>query len=256
MDYSAGDYYHYTYDPVGNRLSEETVTGTITYTYDSANRLTSVDGVPYTWDNNGNLLSDGVYTYTFNHANQLVGVSGAGTTVSYSYNGQGDRLSQTVGITTTNYTLDLAAGLTQVLSDKTDTYLYGNSRIAQYGASGAQYFLGDVLGSVRQLVDTDGEVLLAQSYEPYGEVLASAGEGTGSYGFAVEMADDNGLIFLRARYYQPKQGGSLQRDPWSGDENKPMSFNPWLYVSGNPVNLIDPSGFSPNCAKDCKLTFS
>ena len=99
-----------------------------------------------------------MYTYTYNRANQLVSVSGAGTTMSYGYNGQGDRVSQTVGITTTAYTLDLAAGLTQVLSDGTDTYLYGVGRIAQYGASGAQYFLGDALGSVRQLADANEEV--------------------------------------------------------------------------------------------------
>ena len=35
------------------------------YGYDIANRLTSVDSVTYTWDNNGNLLSDGVFTYTY-----------------------------------------------------------------------------------------------------------------------------------------------------------------------------------------------
>jgi YD repeat-containing protein len=139
------------------------------YTFDAANRLANVDGVPYSWDNNGNLLSDGVYTYSFNHANRLVGVSGAGKTVSYTYSGLGDRLRETVNGITTSYTLDLAANLTQVLSDGTDTYLYGNGRIAQYDASGAQYFLGDApstglragLGSVRQLVDANGDVLLA-----------------------------------------------------------------------------------------------
>jgi hypothetical protein len=30
------------------------------YVYDDANRLTSLNGVTYTWDNNGNLLNDGV----------------------------------------------------------------------------------------------------------------------------------------------------------------------------------------------------
>jgi hypothetical protein len=103
----------------------------------------------------------------FGNANRLVNVRGAGKTISYTYSGLGDRFRQTVGITTTNYTLDtstslsagLVAGLTQVLSDGTDTYLYGNGRIAQSGASGAQYFLKDApstgpragLGSVRQL---------------------------------------------------------------------------------------------------------
>ena len=74
------------------------------------------------------------------------------------------------------YTLDLAAGLTQVLDDGDFTYLYGNGRVAQSGASGAEYFHGDALGSVRQPVDTGGEVTLAQSYTPYGEVLSTAGE--------------------------------------------------------------------------------
>jgi hypothetical protein len=180
---------------------------------DDANQLTSVDGVPYTWDANGNLLSDGVYTYTFNHANQLVGMSGAGTTVSYAYRCNGlsrdawgiigcesDRVSQTVNGVTTYYALDQAAGLTQVLFDGTNTYLYGKGRIAQYDVSGTQYFLGDALGSVRQLLDANGEVLLAQSYEPYGDVLASVGEGESSYGFTAEMRDPTGLIYLRARY--------------------------------------------------------
>jgi len=49
-DYSHGQYFHYSYDAVGNRLTQE-ITGTVvtTYTYDIANRLTSVNGTTYTW---------------------------------------------------------------------------------------------------------------------------------------------------------------------------------------------------------------
>jgi hypothetical protein len=85
--------------------------------------------------------------------------------------------------------IDQAAGLTQILSDGTNTYLYGNGRIAQYSEAGPEYFLGDALGSVRQLVDANGSVTLAKDYQPYGDVLESAGEGTSSYGFAAEVAD-------------------------------------------------------------------
>jgi hypothetical protein len=53
---------------------------------------------------------------------------------------------------------------------------------------------------VRQLVDANGEVLLAKSYRPYGELLDSASEETSSYGSAAEMRDPTGLIYLRARY--------------------------------------------------------
>ncbi len=76
-------------------------------------------------------------------------MSGAGQNVSYSYNGLGDRLSETVNGVPMHYTMDLSSGLTQVLQEGTNSYLYGNGRFAQYGASGAEYFLGNALGSVR-----------------------------------------------------------------------------------------------------------
>jgi YD repeat-containing protein len=148
-DYDDGTYFHYTYDAVGNQLEEDTNGWANEYDYDAANRLVEVNGVDYLWDDNGNLLSDGVYTYTYDTANRLAGVSGAGQTVSYSYNGLGDRLSETVNGVPKQYTMDLNAGLTQVLQDETNTYLYGNGRIAQYGESGAEYFLGDALCSMR-----------------------------------------------------------------------------------------------------------
>jgi len=70
-DYDDGTYFHYTYDRVGNRLTESIVAGTTTYVYDDANHLTSMGGVPYTWSDNGNLLSDGMYTYGYDHANPV-----------------------------------------------------------------------------------------------------------------------------------------------------------------------------------------
>jgi RHS repeat-associated protein len=132
-----------------------------------------------------------------------------------------------------------------VLEDGTNTYLYGVSRIAQYDASGPQYFLGDALGSVRQLVDAVGNVTLAKSYQPYGEVLIAAGDGATNYGFTNEWTSQ-GLIYLRARWYSPLSGRFLSKDTWHGNYFKPMSFNQWLYVYANPAILKDPSGMSPN----------
>ncbi|RPI91406.1 MAG: DNRLRE domain-containing protein, partial [Chloroflexi bacterium] len=73
VHYSIGDYYHYTYDAVGNRLEQTSMvsglSSTVEYVYDDANRLTTSNGVTYTWDANGNLLSDGIKTYTYDSAN-------------------------------------------------------------------------------------------------------------------------------------------------------------------------------------------
>lgn len=121
-DYSDGRYVHYEYDAVGNRVHQEMNGSTTDYYYDNSNRLYQVinwehGNYDYTLDDNGNLLSDEVYTYSYDHANRLVGVSGAGLAANYAYNGLGDRLRQTANSVTTEYALDLAAGLTQVLSD-------------------------------------------------------------------------------------------------------------------------------------------
>jgi RHS repeat-associated protein len=201
-----------------------------------------VSGVAYTWDDNGNLLSDGVKTYTYDHANRLVSVAGPSSSVSYAYNGLGDRLQGTLDGVTTNYSLDLNNWLTQVLVDGTNTYLYGTGRIAQYDVNAAEYFLADGLGSVRQMVDSTGVMEMSKIYEPFGEVLNDAGTIATSYGFTGEWTDGTGLVYLRARYYSPRFGRFLSKDVWPGDYTRPLSLNGWNYVEGNSINYTDPSG--------------
>jgi len=192
----------------------------------------------------GNLFDDGVNSYAYDPANRLVSASGGSSSVDYSYNGLGDRLQQTVGSTTTTYVLDLNAGLTQVLSDGTDTYTYGLGRISQVGTEDTEYFLGDALGSVRQMTDEAGGVIYAASYTPYGEVLSSAGESGSLYGYTGEQTDSTGMVYLRARYYSPTAGRFLTRDSWQGDYSRPASLNRWLYAYANPALYTDPSGFA------------
>ncbi|MCL4395111.1 MAG: hypothetical protein M1482_09975 [Chloroflexi bacterium] len=110
---------------------------------------------------------------------RLTAVSGLPSAVSFAYNGLGDRLSQTIGVTQTRYALDPAAGLTQVLSDGTNTYLYGTGtlRVAQYQTA-MQYFGGDALGSVRQIYDANGRVIANERYDPYGGESSQTGAAT------------------------------------------------------------------------------
>jgi RHS repeat-associated protein len=260
-DYNGGaTYFHYTYDAVGNRLTETTEAGPqVIYDYDITNRLTSVGGATYTWDNNGNLLNDGVSTYRYDTANRLVQVQPAGSMVTYSYgyNGLGDRLSQAYADRSepftdwsTEYSLDLTAGLTQALAattttngfPSTNTYLYGTGRIGEEQTFGWQYHLGDALGSVRQLADAGAAATLATSYEPFGDTLMSAGSAATVWQFAGEARDGTGLTFLRARYLSTWVGRFTSRDVWDGDPNQPMSYNLWQYVRNNPINLTDTSG--------------
>jgi RHS repeat-associated protein len=119
-------------------------------------------------------------------------------------------------------------------------YALGTRPLAQYGGAW-EYLLPDALGSVRQIVDANGNVTLAESYEPYGSVLSSNGTASSIFAYAGEQIDTSGLVFLRARYMNPTLGIFLARDPWSGI-NCDRSMNGWNYGDDNPVNRIDPSG--------------
>jgi len=49
----------------------------------------------------------------------------------------------------------------------------------------------------------------------------------------------------------PGTGRFISRDTWAGDYTRPMSFNSWLYVYSNPVNLVDPSGYCADGDTNC-----
>ncbi len=154
-----------------------------------------------------------------------------------------DRLQETLNGQTTAFAMDLNTGLTQVLSDGTNNYIYGNGRIAQVNA-GTEYFLGDALGSVRQLTNNNGAVTYASAYDPYGVTTQTYGASQTAYGYTNEYTDSYiKLIYLRSRMYDPASGRFTTKDSWQGDYNRPLSLNRWMYVEGNPVNYIDPSGF-------------
>lgn len=141
--------------------------------------------------------------------------------------------------------MDLNTGLTQPLSDGTNTYIYGAGRIAQMNTS-TEYFLGDALGSVRQLTDDTGEITYARAYDPYGVVTSTLGDSQTSYAFTGEhLGDSTQLTYLRSRYYSSGTGRFLTRDTWGGDYNRPLSLNRWMYTGGNPINFTDPSGHFP-----------
>jgi RHS repeat-associated protein len=244
-NYSSGEFFHYTYDTVGNRLTQITHGETNSYTYDTANRLTSVDGVTYSWDEKGNLLDDGTRTYTYDHANRLTSVVMGGDTFTFAYNGLGYRLQQLADGISEGYTLDMAVELSQVLEDGEGSYLYGSSRISQKDAGEWVYYLGDALSSVRQVSDSKGVAHYSGTFDPFGVQLSNAGFKPTNYGFTGEWMDESGLVYLRARYYAPASGRFLTRDTWVGDRYRPMSYNDWLYGYSNPIKYIDSTGTIP-----------
>jgi RHS repeat-associated protein len=121
--------------------------------------------------------------------------------------------------------------------------------LAQYDLGAWTYILPDHLGSVRQLTNAGEQVTLAQSFDPFGVSFESAGSGASAFGYTGEqMNAGTGLVFLRARYYDPAVGRFLTRDTWQGIPLQPLSLNPYLYSLANPIDFFDPSGYAPGNA--------
>ena len=171
--------------------------------------------------------------------------------MSYAYDGDGDRVSRSLSGTLTRYLLDTQPGLTVVLSEATGAnmtrYIHGPTGIlAQQNPDNAMHWmLQDGLQSVRAI--SDGmNVLSAQAYSPYGEPMFT--DMPTEFGFTGEQTDPtNDLVYLRARYMNPKLGifGSL--DPLEGELSAPLTMNGYGWVEGNTPNLRDATGWSTTC---------
>jgi RHS repeat-associated protein len=240
--YSTGIDYTYSYDKVGNRTSQ-TINGNIkTYKYDVANRLSSVNGVNYTWNNNGSLINNGLMSFTYDPSGRLASITSELGNYTFGYDGLGNRYTQTAGGDTAVYTLDLAAGLTTVLREGSTTYLYGLGLIGQEISGEIEYALDDRLGSIRQLVTENQQVSLLKSYDPFGNPLLNQGTSSSSFSFIGEHMDNSGLEYLRARYYDPETGRFITADPYPGALSLPATQNAYTYVINNPLSYTDPSG--------------
>lgn len=77
-----------------------------------------------------------------------------------------------------------------------------------------------------------------EKYDPYGVTTETTSSSLANpWLFTGQYQDTSTRLYeMGARYYQPELGRWTQRDP-SG-----LDANAYLYVGGNPVNFVDPSG--------------
>ena len=130
----------------------------------------------YTFDANGNLLSSGVMTNTWDAANRLVETTRDGYTLEPIYNGVGDRVGQTAGVTTTHFALDVQ-GLPEVIyTSQGEAFLHLPGAIMTESAEGeVRYLLSDGLGSIRQAVDETAGLVAYYEFDPYGNPIDNNG---------------------------------------------------------------------------------
>ncbi len=151
-----------------------------------------------------------------------------GSGVSMVYDGDGNRVSETVGSTTTKFLVDdkNPTGFPQVLDEivngsVTRTYAYGLQRISEnqlISSTWTPSFYGyDGHGNVRFLTNAAGTITDTYTYDAFGAPIASTGTTPNAYLYSGERFDSAlNLYHLRARDYSMLTGRFLTMDQWKG----------------------------------------
>ncbi|MEV6170518.1 RHS repeat-associated core domain-containing protein [Streptomyces sp. NPDC051954] len=97
------------------------------------------------------------------------------------------------------------------------------------------YYLTDALGTVEAVANSQGKKANWYYYSPNG-ITDATEQVPQPYRFAGGYQDPTGLYHNKARYLDPNIGRFTQPDPAG------LEANPYLYASGDPTNIIDPTG--------------
>lgn len=252
----------WAFDAVGNRLKQSSPFGTTTYTYDANDRLLLAGPASVTYDADGNQTSASGFlrgetvSYQYDAANRLIAAIGPKVTSTFAYDGDGNRVSQSVGPGTYNYVNDVATDLPVVLQesgpDGNISFAYGQGLISESGSTFSNFYHYDGLGSVIALSDSKGLPAAAYVYDPWGNSLFSVSDDVGTrnkFRFTGQAFDPGTqLYYLHARYYDPTVGRFVSPDPRPRAILSSAPESRYTYAADNPITLSDPSGLSPACS--------
>ncbi len=123
-------------------------------------------------------------------------------------------------------------------------YVYGLGLLGEEKDGEYRSYHFDYRGSTVALSDKTGKVVQRFQYGPYGELLKGEASVTpflfnGKFGV---MTDDNGLYYMRARFYSAEMKRFVNQDLLLGNITEGQTLNRFAFVTGQPVSLVDPFG--------------
>ena len=223
--------YEYEYDAEGNRVKRtEIATGEVTeYEWDYRNRLVGVE----TEDSEGNVVSNSDYTYDVFDRRIAKSVDadgdGVGEAVVERYVHDGDHIA---------LTFDGEGNLIE-------RFLHGlqvDQVLAQENAGGeVLWALADNQGSVRMVLDNEGNVVNNITYDAFGNITVETNPDV-NFRFSYtgrELDPETRLYNYRTRQNDPLIGRFISEDTigFAGGD-----VNLYRYVGNSPLMYTDPDG--------------
>ena len=242
-----GEVDSWSYDAIGRRISDTVNGNSVPYSYyDPADLLQLVGDARFYENYVGRSLTQETtypdqshYQYGWNERNRLVSISNA-MSASYSYDFRNRRAGKTVSGVGTSF---LYAGqnlISQTTGGSASEFLFApgiDKPLAAYIGGTAYYYSVDGLGSVSLLTNSAGVVQDSYVYDVWGKTRSLTVNVPQPFVYTARETGENGLLYYRARFYDPAIGRFISYDPI-----RSADYSNFAYVGNDPVNFIDPSG--------------
>jgi len=247
------------YDPAFNREAWTLGTKTTNYTVNNLDQYTTVGSAAPTWNADGGLAAFDGKSYVYDSLRRLTEVDYTGGKTLFSYDPMGRRVkkidenSSGAVLLTYQYHYDGSEVAVEYQPSTTWTYYLGNGIdrvVLRDSGSAKQWYYRDGQGSVSAVADNSGNVL--EQYEYTAQGWFQVANASGTVESATQIANylmytgrefdyETNNYFYRARYYSPKLGRFISRDPLSGAEFS-QGTNLYAYCGNNYLNSTDPTG--------------
>ena len=149
------------------------------------------------------------------------------------------------------YTYNTNAKLSQLLMKTTNgavtKYVYGRGLIGEETNNSFKTYHFDCRGSTIAITDARGTITDTFAYDTYGKLICRTGVSKVIFcynGRDGVVTDENGLVYMRARYYSPDMRRFINADIVAGAITNAVTLNRFAYANGNPVSFVDPFGLS------------